>query len=96
MSIAIIAQTLSTWVNNFCVPYMYNVDAGNLGARTGFVYAGMTLLIILGGFFLVPDTTDMTTEEIDHAYAKGLPARKINKNAVECTEHLHTVGWGFI
>jgi hypothetical protein len=25
-----------------------------------------------------------------------LPARKINKNAVECTEHLHTVGWGFI
>ena len=83
MSIAIIAQTLSTWLNLFCVHYMYNVDSGNLGARTGFVYAGFTILLIAGAFWIVPDTTGMTTEEIDFVYSRGVPARKINKGLVE-------------
>lgn len=82
ISVAIMAQTLSTWLNLFCVPYMYNVDSGNLGARTGFVYAGISILLIAGAFGIVPDTTGMTTEEIDAAYERGLPARRIGKMVV--------------
>jgi hypothetical protein len=33
MSLGIMAQTLSTWIFTFTVPYMYNVDSGNLGAQ---------------------------------------------------------------
>lgn len=82
ISVGIISQTLSTWLTTFVVPYIYNVDAGNLGARTGFVFAGTSLLVIAGTWYFVPDTTGMTAEEIDHAYERGFPSRHINKEAV--------------
>jgi hypothetical protein len=65
------------------MPYIYNVDAGNLGARTGFIFAGTSILLFVGTWYLVPDTTAMTTEEIDHAYAQNLPAWRIKSGAVD-------------
>jgi uncharacterized membrane protein len=82
LSIAVIFQTLSTWLTTFVVPYIYNVDSGNLGARTGFIFAGASILLIIGTWFLVPDTTGMTTNEIDRAYAEKIPARKLKKGCV--------------
>ncbi len=64
------------------MPYIYNVDAGNLGARTGFVFAGTSVLLLLGAWYFVPDTTGMTAEEIDQAYAQKLPAWRISRSAV--------------
>ena len=68
ISIGVICQTLSTWVTLFTVPYMYNVDSGNLGARTGFVFMGTTVLLLVAGYLMVPDTTGLTAEQIDRAY----------------------------
>ena len=82
LSIAVICQTLSTWLTTFIVPYIYNVDSGNLGARTGFIFAGTSVLLIIGTWFLVPDTTGMTTSEIDRAYAEKVPARKLKSGCV--------------
>jgi Sugar (and other) transporter len=76
ISIGVICQTLSTWVTLFTVPYMYNVDSGNLGARTGFVFMGTTVLLLAAGYFLVPDTTGLTAEQIDHAYDQRMSPRK--------------------
>jgi len=76
ISIGIICQTLSTWVTLFTVPYMYNVDSGDLGARTGFVFVGTTVLLLAAGFFLVPDTTGLTAEQIDHAYEQRISPRR--------------------
>jgi hypothetical protein len=82
ISIAVMVQTFTTWLTTFTVPYMYNVDSGNLGARTGFIFAGTTVILIVGAWFLVPDTAGMTTEEIDHAYAQRLPAWRIRAGVV--------------
>lgn len=79
LSIAIIMQTFSTWLTTFIVPYIYNVDSGNLGARTGFIFAGTSILLLIGAFFLVPETINMTIEEIDIAYERKIPARHIKK-----------------
>ncbi|RHZ58379.1 uncharacterized protein CDV56_102670 [Aspergillus thermomutatus] len=79
LSIGYFAQTLSTWVTNFSVPYMYNVDSGNLGARTAFPFAGLTVILLLVAWFYVPDTTGLTTEEIDHLYEDKVPVRKFRK-----------------
>ncbi|KAL3477573.1 general substrate transporter [Aspergillus californicus] len=76
LSIGFFAQTLSAWVTTFTVPYMYNVDSGDLGARTAFPFAGITVLLILGAYVLVPDTTGLTTEEVDRLYEDKVPARK--------------------
>ena len=79
ISIGIICQTLSTWLTLFTVPYMYNVDSGDLGARTGFVFVGTTVLLLVAGYFMVPDTTGLTADQIDHAYDRRLPPRQFRK-----------------
>ncbi|KAH7306132.1 hypothetical protein BKA65DRAFT_559977 [Rhexocercosporidium sp. MPI-PUGE-AT-0058] len=35
--VAVISNALSTWLFTFTVAYIYNVDAGNLGIRAGFI-----------------------------------------------------------
>ncbi|KAL4765660.1 MFS-type transporter fmqE [Aspergillus foveolatus] len=76
LSIGVFAQTLSTWVMTFTVPYMYNVDSGDLGARTAFPFAGITVLLVIGAYFLVPDTTGLSTEEIDRLYEDKVSPRR--------------------
>jgi len=76
LSIGVFAQTLSTWVMTFTVPYMYNVDSGDLGARTAFPFAGITVLLVIGAYLLVPDTTGLTTEEIDRLYEDKVSVRR--------------------
>jgi hypothetical protein len=82
MSIAIIVQTLTTWLTTFVMPYIYNVDAGNLGARTGFIFVATSALLVGATFYLVPDTTGMTIEDLDLAYAQKRPAWRINNSVV--------------
>jgi hypothetical protein len=76
------AQTFTTWLVTFVVPYMYNVDSGNLGARTGFVFAGASVLLICGVWSIVPDTTGLSTEDIDNLYEAKVPARQFAKHKV--------------
>lgn len=80
LSIGVCSQTLSTWLFQFVTPYMYNVDSGDLGARTGFIYAGTSIVLLVVGWFLVPDTMVMTQEEIDEAYESGVSPRKFQKH----------------
>lgn len=76
MALGMMAQTFTTWIITFVVPYMYNVDSGNLGARTGFVFAGSSVLLIWGVYALVPDTTGLSTEDLDNFYKARVPVRK--------------------
>ncbi|OKP09266.1 General alpha-glucoside permease [Penicillium subrubescens] len=76
MALGMMAQTFTTWIITFVVPYMYNVDSGNLGARTGFVFAGSSVLLIWGVYALVPDTTGLSTEDLDNFYEAKVPVRK--------------------
>ncbi|KAF7525200.1 hypothetical protein G7054_g11166 [Neopestalotiopsis clavispora] len=85
LSIGIFAQTFTTWLFNFVTPYMYNVDSGNLGARTGLIYAGTSVALLVVAWRLVPDVTDMTTEEIDRAYETGVSPSAFQKQKVNST-----------
>ncbi|KAH8652259.1 major facilitator superfamily domain-containing protein [Xylariales sp. PMI_506] len=64
-SIAVITYAFESWLFQFVVPYIYNTDAGNLGARTGFIFAGTSLVLAIRSFFLIPELTGFSTEEID-------------------------------
>ncbi|CAI7625229.1 unnamed protein product [Penicillium manginii] len=79
MSLGIMAQTLSTWIFTFTVPYMYNVDSGNLGARTGFVFAGTSVLLIWGALTIVPNTTGLSPGDIDDLYETRVPIREFSQ-----------------
>ncbi|KAJ5108302.1 hypothetical protein N7456_004977 [Penicillium angulare] len=80
MSLGIMAQTLSTWVFTFTVPYMYNVDSGDLGARTGFVFAGTSVLLLWGALTIVPNTTGLSPGDIDDMYEARVPIREFSKH----------------
>lgn len=79
ISLGVFTQTITSWLFIFVTPYMYNVDTGDLGARTGFIYAGTTLLLGICAFRLVPDTTGLTTTEVDAAYAAGVSPRRFQE-----------------
>ncbi|KAF3396131.1 General alpha-glucoside permease [Penicillium rolfsii] len=83
MALGMMAQTFTTWIITFVVPYMYNVDSGNLGARTGFVFAGSSVLLIWGVYALVPDTTGLSTEDLDNFYEAKVPVRKFATHKAE-------------
>ncbi|PSR80306.1 general substrate transporter [Coniella lustricola] len=76
ISIATISMAFSNWLVAFVVPYMYDVDEGNLGLRSAFVFAGLSVFLIVAAWIYIPDTTDLTASEIDHAYVSGVPPRK--------------------
>ena len=79
-SIAVLSNSFTTWLFNFTVPYMYNVDSGNLGAKTGFVFAGATLVLLLASFPLIPDLRGFSTVEIDWLYQNKVSVRKFQQH----------------
>lgn len=60
---------------------MYNTDSGNLGARTGFVFMGTSVILLIGSWFLVPDLQGFTTEEVDWLYTQKIPVRHFQRYA---------------
>lgn len=65
------------------MPYIYNVDAGDLLGRTGFIFAVTSVLLFAATWFLVPDTSNLSIEELDEAYAQRIPARRIRSGCLE-------------
>lgn len=78
-AIAVIANSSATWFFTFTVPYVYNVDAGNLGARTGFVFAGASVFLVGVSFLIIPDLTGFGTDEVDWLYENHIPVRQFHE-----------------
>lgn len=60
----------------FTIPYMFNPDKGNLGAKISFVFGGLSLVSIFYLWFFQPETSGRSYQELDEMFAKGVPARK--------------------
>lgn len=60
---------------------MYNVDAGNLGARAGFVFSGASILLFVISYFVIPELEGFAIEEIDWLYQNKIPVRHFQKYA---------------
>ncbi|RDL39117.1 uncharacterized protein BP5553_03457 [Venustampulla echinocandica] len=69
-SIGIAVQAFTSWFFAFVTPYLYNVgpDSGNLGAKTGFIFMGSSVVLFGLAYFWVPETQGLTTEELDYLY----------------------------
>jgi hypothetical protein len=70
-------QAFTAWLFAFVTPYMYNVGSGsgNLGAKTGLVFMGSSILLFVMAFLWIPETQGLTTEDIDYLYKKVNPRR---------------------
>ncbi len=81
-----LASGASASIFGFVIPYIFNVDEGDLGAMTGFVYAGMCVVGLIITFFYVPEMKGRTTAEIDQMFELKLPARAFKAWTHETTD----------
>ncbi|EXJ58336.1 hypothetical protein A1O7_05761 [Cladophialophora yegresii CBS 114405] len=58
------------------LPYAYNIDEGDLRAKTGFIIAGFTIIALGLTWLFVPEMKERTTAEIDTMFERRLPARQ--------------------
>lgn len=60
----------------FVLPYMFNPNEANLGAKIAFIFGGLCLLSLVYLYFYQPETAGRSYQELDEMFAKGVPARK--------------------
>ncbi|KAJ5689050.1 hypothetical protein N7462_003442 [Penicillium macrosclerotiorum] len=56
----------------FWTPYMLDADYGNMGPNVGYFYAGVTVLITVLAYLLVPETALLSLEQINDLFNSGI------------------------
>lgn len=62
----------------FALPHMFNPDQGNLGGKIGFIFGGLSFIVIVLLYFFLPETRFRSYEELDEMFAAKIPARKFS------------------
>ena len=72
-----VISVLTTFLTSFTVPYLIGAAYANLGAKLGYVYGGINVLMVIGVFFIVPELKSRSLEEIDQLFDSGVSLRKL-------------------
>ncbi|KAF2647921.1 MFS general substrate transporter [Lophiostoma macrostomum CBS 122681] len=67
-----LANNITGIIANFTLPFLYNNDAANIGAKTGFVFTAFSALGAVLTYFFVPELKGRSALEIDHLFEKGV------------------------
>ncbi|RSL94580.1 hypothetical protein CDV31_014251 [Fusarium ambrosium] len=67
----------------FVIPFMFNPDQGNLGAKVAFIFGGLCLFSLAYLWYCQPETAGRSYQELDEMFAKGVPARKFKSYKTE-------------
>ncbi|SPO07368.1 related to maltose permease [Cephalotrichum gorgonifer] len=79
ISIGIALQYVIYGVWAFVIPYAFNPDQGNLGGKTGFIFGALGVLCLVYLWFYQPETANLSYEELDELFAKGVSVRDFDK-----------------
>jgi hypothetical protein len=71
--------SVSNFVFSFVIPFIFNVDQGNLRAKVGYIWSGVCLFTTIGVFFAVPEMFRRTPLQLDIMFEKRLPARAFKR-----------------
>lgn len=67
---------LGTGVFSIFLPYIYNPDAGDAGAKTAFMFFGLCLISAVAVWAFIPETKGRSQAEIDSMFTHKVPTRK--------------------
>ncbi|RDW63252.1 hypothetical protein BP6252_10797 [Coleophoma cylindrospora] len=70
-------------VMNIALPYLFNPNEANLGAKVSFIFGGISVLSCIYLYFQQPETAHRSYEELDLMYAAKVPAREFKKYITE-------------
>ncbi|KAL1598052.1 hypothetical protein SLS60_008540 [Paraconiothyrium brasiliense] len=74
-----ISAYVSAIFTNFVLPYLYNPDAADLKAKTGFVFTGCCVLAAGATWLVVPEMKGKNVSEVDRMFQEGVGARESRK-----------------
>lgn len=61
---------------SFVLPYLFNPNEANLGAKVSFIFGGLCVICLVYLWFVQPETTGRTYAELDEMFMRKVPARK--------------------
>lgn len=67
----------------FVIPFLFNPDKANLGAKIAFIFGGLCFFSLIYLWYYQPETTGRSYQELDEMFAKGVPAREFKKYRTE-------------
>ncbi|KAH7114985.1 general substrate transporter [Dactylonectria estremocensis] len=67
-----------SWIFNFCVPYMFNADQGNLGGKIGFVFFGTCIIGFVLSWIEIPETKNVTYAQLNYLFQTGTKTREFS------------------
>ncbi|KAF2714952.1 MFS general substrate transporter [Pleomassaria siparia CBS 279.74] len=79
LAIGRLANNLFSTAMNFVLPYLFNPDAANLGAKTGFLFTITSSISAVLIYFYVPELKGRSALEIDRFFGAGVKARGSTK-----------------
>lgn len=74
-SIVGFTQGFAGWLVGFVSPFLINPDAGNLGAKVGFVFAGLGVPLCVIFYFLIPETKGLSFDDMDYLFNNKFSCR---------------------
>lgn len=63
--------------------YLINPTGGNWKGKSGFLWFGTTMLVLLWAVFRLPETKGRTYQELDILFAKGIPAWRFKGQSLD-------------
>ncbi|KAL5339662.1 hypothetical protein BJX70DRAFT_363558 [Aspergillus crustosus] len=79
ISIGIALQYTIYCIWAFVIPYMFNPDQANLGAKTAYLFGGLGVLLLVYVWVYQPETAGRSFEELDELFRKGVKVREFKK-----------------
>ncbi|ERT00971.1 MFS transporter, SP family, general alpha glucoside:H+ symporter [Sporothrix schenckii 1099-18] len=70
----------------FLASYMLNTDKWNIGAKSGYVWAGTALFCSVLSWLYIPEMKDRSFREIDILFQRKVPARKWKQTIVDIND----------
>lgn len=78
-AIGFMCNGFASWLFNFCVPYIFNADEGNLGGKTGLIFAGLCTVAWVIFFFDLPEMKNRTYLQLDEMFENKVKTRQFRK-----------------
>ncbi|KAF4978528.1 hypothetical protein FZEAL_5100 [Fusarium zealandicum] len=70
----------------FVIPFLFNPDQANLGAKVSFIFGAMAIISVVFLWFYMPESAGRSYEELDEMFMKKVPARKFKTFKTEAEE----------
>ncbi|TQN70385.1 Maltose permease MAL31, partial [Colletotrichum shisoi] len=81
MALALQNSLFTMWT--FVIPFLFNPDQANLGAKVSFIFGGFSVLSTVYLWFYQPEVAGRSYEELDEMFIKKIPAREFKSHTTE-------------